>query len=72
MPNQTRNYQNHLTIIIGPPDQKAIDQNIGNWTNDVNDSIDNLWIEHVSNFVDLLTEQKDISTVNKFKKMFTE
>ena len=58
MPNQSRNFQNHLTIIIGPPDQKAIDQNIGNWTNDANDSIDNLWIEHVSSYVHLLTEHQ--------------
>ena len=71
MPNQTRNFQNHLTIIIGPPDQKAIDQNIGNWTNDVNDSIDNLWIEHVSNFVDLLTEHQEPEYISELERIFS-
>ena len=56
MPNQKRNFRNHLTLIVGPPDQKAIDQNIGNWTNVANDSIYNLWIEHISSFVDLQKE----------------
>jgi hypothetical protein len=71
MPNQTRNFQNHLTIIIGPPDQKAIDQNIGNWTNDVNDSIDNLWVEHVSNYVDLLTEHQAPEYISDLERIFT-
>ena len=71
MPNQKRNFQNHLTIIIGPPNQKAIDQNIGNWTNVANDSIDNLWIEHVSSYVDLLTEHRAPEYISELERIFT-
>ena len=71
MPNQTRNFQNHLTIIVGPPNQKAIDQNIGNWTNNANDTIDNLWIEHVSSYVDLLTEHRAPEYISELERIFT-
>ena len=71
MPNQKRNFRNHLTIIVGPPDQKAIDQNIGNWTNDANDTIDNLWIEHVSSYVDLLTEHRAPEYISELERIFT-
>ena len=50
MSDQITELQNHLTIILGPPDQKAIEQNTGNWTNVTNDSLDNLWIQYVSSF----------------------
>ena len=70
MSNQSTEFQNHLTIILGPPDQKAIEQNTGNWTNVTNDSLDNLWIQYVSSFAEILAKHKAPNYISELERLF--
>ena len=70
MSDQITEFQNHLTIILGPPDQKAIEQNTGNWTNVTNDSLDNSWIQHVSSFAEILAKHKAPNYISELERIF--
>ena len=61
-------FQNHLTIVVGPPKIKEIEDNAKNWLCTHPPSVEDAWFEHIANtvFITTMPEPKDETILDSF------